>query len=267
MNREEAYLYDLFLTPGWRERYDRLVDQEFTFPEEGRFLDLEAGTGGFAVDLAVRGGRRVEVMVVSADTELQAIATEKARIANASNIRFCSERSELAVDDGSYDVAVADYSLRPWREPVLSLTETVQLLRPGGTLISKQLTQGSFDEFFSIFWEALSELGLVDYSPGLETLIVATPTLTSLEAEAAEAGLRHIRSVSSKEVFTFANATEFLTSPLIRLPFLPRWLEILPDAQTREAVLTCIAGIIDRERQEAEFDVSVRASLLIARRN
>lgn len=267
MNREEACLYDLFLTPGWRERYDQIVDQEFTFPKSGRILDLEAGTGGFAIELARRSGDKTEVVLVSADPELQAIASEKARIGKVANVRFSSGASELRdTSPEPFDVVIADWSLCPWRAPLMELAEIAQLVRPGGSIIWKLLVQGSFDELFSIYWEALYELDLMEYSSKLERLILARPPLTAYEEQASGAGFRQIRGVTSREVFTFADANEFLTSPLIRLPFLPLWLEILPDEQTRQRVTTTIATIIDRERQGGSFEVSGRAALLIARR-
>ncbi|MFZ4984907.1 MAG: methyltransferase domain-containing protein [Blastocatellia bacterium] len=265
MNREEAYLYDLFLTPGWRELYDRLVEQEFTFPKSGRILDLEAGTGGYAVELAVRGGAKTEVVAVTADPELQMIATEKARIGNTTNVRFLPDISDLSEYSAEhFCVAITDQSLSHWRAPLVSLAELSRLVRAGGTIISKLLVKGSFDEFFSIFWEALYELDLLEHWPKLERLIIAQPELSSFEEEATAAGLHRVRGVTSREVLTFADANEFLTSPLIRLPFLPSWLGVLPDEKLRKDTLSQIAKIIDR--QGGSFEVSIRAALLIAQR-
>ncbi|NBO63518.1 MAG: methyltransferase domain-containing protein [Acidobacteria bacterium] len=267
MNREEAYLYDLILTPGWRERYDRLIDQEFSFPKTGRVLDLEAGTGGFAIDLAFRGGPMVEVFGVTADPELQTIAAEKARIRKTANVSFfLSIANLLGSSTQPFDVVILDRTLSPWRQPVVDLIEAIGLVKPGGTFVCKLVSRGSFDEFFSIFWEGLYELGLAEYSLELEKLIQEAPDLEVFQREAGLAGFNRLRSAVSREVLTFADAQEFFSSPLIRLPFLDQWLEIVPDEKSRAAVQSKLASLIDRERQGRDFEVSIRASLLIARR-
>ncbi|MBO0801246.1 MAG: class I SAM-dependent methyltransferase, partial [Blastocatellia bacterium] len=64
--KEEAYLYDLYIVPGWREAFDTIIDEEVMLPEQGKFLDAGCGTGGYAIDLAIRGGKKVEVIGLDA---------------------------------------------------------------------------------------------------------------------------------------------------------------------------------------------------------
>src|SRR5262249_58382334 len=59
--KETAFLYDLYVAPGWCEAFDQMVDDEVELPKEGRLLDAECGTGGYAIDLAIRGGAKKEV--------------------------------------------------------------------------------------------------------------------------------------------------------------------------------------------------------------
>ena len=71
--KELAYLYDLYIVPMWREVFDRMVDQEIELPKAGKFLDVECGTGGYTIDLAVRGGDKVTVVGVDSSTERLAL--------------------------------------------------------------------------------------------------------------------------------------------------------------------------------------------------
>ena len=56
--KELAYRHDLIVTPRWRERFDRIIDENFDLPDEGRFLILNCGTGSLACGIAqrIKGG-------------------------------------------------------------------------------------------------------------------------------------------------------------------------------------------------------------------
>ena len=265
VSREEAYLFDLFLAPGWLELFNRMIDEEIKLPKEGYFLDLECGSGGLAIDLAGRGGEKVNLLGVDSDPELVAIATEKARIRKSANVRFVTAES-AALAPELFDLVIVDQSFTPWRRPCLTVHEIAPLIRPGGFFVGKLITAGSFDEVFSICWEALYDLGLIDHSPQLEQLIAERLTISDAEHLAINAGFRHVHSVVRKEIFNFTSAKEFFDSPLIRLPFLDQWLSILPDDATRHRVRAQITAIIDRERNGRDFDTSIKATLITGRR-
>lgn len=265
--REQAYLYDLYITPTWRELFDRLVDEKVKIPAEGRFLEVECGSGGFALDLALRSGQKVEVFALDSDAELIALAREKARIKQAQRLEFAAGSLNTSpFSQLEFDLVIADTSLAHWRPPTFTLDDLAQLTRQGGTTVLKTLTRGSFDELFSIYWEALYNLGLITYSPQLEALIAERPTVGELEEAAEAAGLRSVQSVVSREVFEFPSGQEFFESPLIRTVFLDHWLRILPDSESRLRVQAEMIEIIDRERQGIDFDVSARATLVIGRK-
>jgi len=265
--KEQAYLYDLYLTPNWRELFDRMIDEELKLPREGRFLDLECGSGGFAIDLARRRGEKVEVYAVDSDPELIVIATEKARIARATRLHLASGTLEtLGFEAESFDLIIADQSLTPWKPPTFTLESLTELARPGATIVVKLISSGSFGELFSIYWEALFELGLTDCSPGLERLIEEWPQLDEAEALALKAGLRHVHSSMRRELLGYASGAEFFDAPLVRMVFLDHWLGILPTEESRRLVRDEMISIIDRERQGADFEVTVKATLIVGRK-
>ena len=265
--QEQAYLYDLYLVPGWREFFDRMIDEEVKLPREGKFLDLECGSGGYAIDLGLKGGEKVEVVGMDADPELIALAVGKAQIKKASQISFQTGTvagSQLA--DESFDLIIADESLSPWRPVAFSFADLARLAKKGGTVVLKLLTRGSFDEVFSIYWEALHDLDLVDYSPGLERLINARMTVTEAEHLAINAGLRHVHSVIRRESLDYPTADAFFEAPLIKMVFLDSWMSILPDDETRRRVRQKMGEIIDRERQDQDFDCSIKATLIVGKK-
>ena len=265
--KELAYLYDLFVVPGWREVFDEIVDETIATPEPGRVLDLECGTGGYAVALAGKLGPDAEIVGVDDSPERLEIARGKAEMQRVEKVSFAEGTLEASGQpDADFDLVIADASMsRPERLGAI-FAELARVARPGATVAIKLTTRGSFDEFFSIFWEALHEAGLDHLTPQLEALITERPTVTEVEKLARHAGLRHIHSVTRKEEFDFADARSFFTSPLIETFFLNDWLALLPDAEAESRVRRNLATIIDRERHHMDFDVSIKATVIVAQR-
>jgi len=265
--KELAYLYDIYIVPGWREVFDRLVDQEVELPKEGRFLDAGCGTGGFANDLAMKGGKKVAVIGIDSSTERLALARGKAEVMKVENIVFQQgDMTRLYFTDGFFDFAIGDVSLSEPSQIGPALSELRRVVKDGALVVLKLASSGSFDEFFSIYWEALYNLNLTEYTADLEALIIKRLTVTSAEQKAADAGLREIRSVTHKERFDYSDAASFFNSPMIETEFLDDWLAILPDQETRLRLKEEMSEIIERERHSMDFDVSIKATLIIGRK-
>ena len=75
-----------------------------------------------------------------------------------------------------------------------------------------------------------------------------------------------MRSVTSNEKLDFSDGEAFLVSPLIATSFLDDWLNFLPDEKARLDVRRQLVKIIDRERQNVNFDVSIKATLIIGQK-
>jgi len=265
--KELAFLYDLYIAPLWRERFDRLVDSEVTITAPARILDAECGTGGFALELAARNPGKVEVFASDHSLERLELARAKAVTQKLEGIIFQqTSLVDLQFDDSIFDVTIGDASMLPPDDLEAALSELNRVTKSGGTVAVKLATRGSFDEFFSIYWEALHELGLERFTPDLERLITERPTVSIAEEMAAGSGLRRVHSVTRKERFDYKNAAAFLSDPLIENAFLDEWLEILPDEDTRQRVLETLTAIIDRERREADWDISIKATVVLGKK-
>lgn len=265
--KEQAYLYDLYLVPLWRERFDRIVDEEIKLPEEGRLLDAGCGTGGYAVEMALRAGPRVEVVGIDDSAERLAIARGKAEVAKLKRADFFQGTVyALGALDEDFDLVLGDCSTLDVEDLAEAFDELARVAKPGAPVCVKLTTRGSFDEFFSLYWEALYELDLTAFSPGLEELILERLTIGDVEDLARAAGLKKVRSVTRKEEFEFDDAAAFFASPLIEVFFLEDWMAILPDERTRDRVRQQLFTIIDRERHAGVFDASIKATLVIGQK-
>ena len=261
--KELAYRYDLFITPEWRSRFDALLEENLKTPTEGEILEVNCGTGGHALEVASRLKDKGQVVAIDPSEERLELARAKALVTRFQNIRF--ERaipSHLPFDSDKFRAVIGDASLEPAGGIEPMLTEMTRVAKGGATVVIMLTTRGSFDEFFSIYWEALVESGLIDQVwEKLEAKIRERITVSDAEAMAARIGLHDVQSFTSKEEFIFDAAAEFLESPLIADAFLPDWLSAIPPDK-REEVLAGINAVIERERQELSFEVSAKATLV-----
>jgi ubiquinone/menaquinone biosynthesis C-methylase UbiE len=265
--KELAYRYDLFITPDWRDRFDTLINENITMPTEGRILDVNSGTGAHAIELAERMDGKGEVIAIDSSAERVELARAKAQVKKVDEVRFePSSAPPLRFADREFDGVIGDASLLRPRDIEPLLIELVRVAEVDAPVVLKLATRGSFDEFFSIYWEALHDLGMDDQVwARLEALINERPTVSDAEGMGARAGLRDLKSFTSKEEFAFESGEAFLDSPLIKDIFLDEWLAIIPAAH-HEEVRQRIAAIIDRERNDVDFDLSIKATLIAGHR-
>ncbi|HEX5705864.1 MAG TPA: hypothetical protein VFX96_01110, partial [Pyrinomonadaceae bacterium] len=166
-------------------------------------------------------------------------------------------------EDEQFDLVVGDASLvAPERLPEM-LGEMARVAAPGARVALNVTTASSFGEFFSIYWEALANTGFVEQAAAVGSLIDSLPTVTDVERLASAEPLDEVRSWTAKEEFDFATGGEFLSAPLVREFLLATWLDALPDTGAREQVLAEIERIIDEERQDMEFALSIKATLVV----
>lgn len=261
--KELAFRYDLFIAPDWRARFDSLVNENITLPPEGRVLDVNSGTGAYTIEIAERLKGKGEVVGIDPSRERIALGVAKALVQKVENVTFEQGTAALLrFEDEEFDVVIGDASMIQADEIESMLEEMLRVVQLGGQVILKLATRGSFDEFFSIYWEVLMNARLQDETwSALENLINERQTVSEVEAMAERAGLSGIETFTSKEEFTFDTAKDFVESPMMQDVFLDNWLSVVPESR-RKDVLDQMIEIIERERHEAPFDISIKATVV-----
>ncbi|HEV7891876.1 MAG TPA: class I SAM-dependent methyltransferase [Pyrinomonadaceae bacterium] len=262
--KELAYLHELCVATDWGERFAALVDEHVKLPEEGRALYVASGTGAHALALATRAPHEVTLVCVDESEERLELARAKASVVRSDKVEFRHAQLEaLAFEDEAFDLVVGDASLvAPERLPEV-LAEMVRVAAPGAAVSMSVASASSFGEFFSVYWEALVGGGYGEQAEEIAQFIKELPTVSELEAMAAREALEGVESWTSKEEFDFPSGREFLDAPLVRDFLLERWLGSLPDDEARAAVLEEIARIIDEDRSEGDFSLSVKATIVV----
>jgi SAM-dependent methyltransferase len=266
-NKELAYLHELFVAPDWGERFAELIDQQVSLPPKGRVLYLGSNTGGHAISLQERGNHKVQFLCVDENKDSLEIAREKARTSNGHIVEFAEQRmDQLNLKDAEFDLVIGDISMIHSERVPKILSEMVRVATPGASVAIALPTFSSFGEFFSIYWEALHNRGLIDHETEVETLINVLPAVSVVEELAQRAGLDNVSSNTKIEEFDYETGDKFLDAPLIADFLMPIWLANLP-AQAKDGVLAEIARLINEESRETSFALTVKATVLVGKKS
>lgn len=265
-DRELAFLQDLYVATDWGERFAELIDKHVVLPKRGSMLYVASGTGGHALAMQERAGDHVMLVCVDENEECLELGRAKALAVRADPEFRRAQLEALSFEDDQFDLVVGDASLVAVERLPETLSEMVRVAAPGATVALSLPTASSYGEFFSVYWEALRNLGIEDHEHDVESLILELPTVSTIEAMAGREGLDNVTSWTQVEEFDYESGEEFLNAPLITDFLLTRWLESLPEAEAQARVAKEIARIIDVERQDMDFALSVKATLVVGRK-
>ncbi|HZH90020.1 MAG TPA: class I SAM-dependent methyltransferase [Pyrinomonadaceae bacterium] len=268
-DKELAFLHDLYIATDWGERFAGLMDEYVQVPKAGHALYVAAGTGGHALAIKERTGRDMTLIGVDESEARLALARAKAAATKLDEVtEFRPAQLEaLAFEDEQFDIVLGDASLVAVERLPEMLAEMVRVAAPGATVAVTLPTTSSFGEFYSVYWEALLNAGMLDESPVVERLIGELPTVSEMETLAAREGLDLVKSWTNIEEFNYESGEEFLNSPLVRDFLLRNWLEPLgEDEEARARLLSEVERIIDEERNEAAFSLTVKATIIVGQK-
>ena len=264
-DKELAFLQDLFIAPDWGERFAELIDEHVKLPNEGEALYVAAGTGGHALALHERAGEKLELLCVDENPECLELARAKATATNEQITFDTAQLDNLDFKDNRFDLVIGNASLVSRQRVRKMFSEIVRVAAPGATIALTLPTASSFGEFFSIYWEALHNNGLIDHESDVEQLITELPTVSDVEQLAEDEGVDDVESWTRIEEFDFESGEQFLNSPLVAEFLMHDWLALVPDDK-RAALFSEISRLINEERHEAEFALSVKATLVVGQK-
>jgi ubiquinone/menaquinone biosynthesis C-methylase UbiE len=263
--KELAFLHDLYIATDWGERFAVLVDEHVELPKEGRVLYAGAGTGGHALAVQARGDE-LSLFCVDENEECLELARTKA-VAVHQQAEFKREDLKaLSFKDNEFDLVLGNASFAPPTDLKPMLAEMVRVTKPGSAVAWWLPTASSFGEFFSVYWEALVRARLENRSSEVERFLTDLPTIADVENWAHQAGLESVTATTTVEEFEYDSGEQFLGSPLITDFLIPKWLEPLPESET-DRVVSELAKIVDEERHEANFLLTLKATLVVGKKS
>jgi ubiquinone/menaquinone biosynthesis C-methylase UbiE len=265
-DKELAFLRDLYVATDWGERFAELMDEHIKLPQKGRVLYVAAGTGDHALSLLKRAGKDVTLVGTDESAENLELARAKA-VALQANAEFrVAQLETLDFEDDTFELVIGDASMIAAERLPEVFAELVRVAAPNAIVAFCGVTASSFGEFFSIYWEALNNVSFEEHTSEIEKLLTEHPVVAALEKMAAREGLDKVETWTTREEFVYESGEAFLSAPLVSDFLLREWLDFLPDEDWRERVSQEIARIIDEERHDTDFVLSIKATLLTGRK-
>jgi ubiquinone/menaquinone biosynthesis C-methylase UbiE len=265
-DKELAFLKELFVATDWGERFAALIDEHVKLPKKGRMLYVASGTGGHAMAMQEKAGDSVELTCVDENEECLELARAKAAAVKAEPEFHRAQLEALPFEDDEFELVIGDASLVAAERLPEMFAEMARVAAPGATVALALATHSSFGEFFSVYWEALLSAGFEKHEHDVESLITEQPTISAVEKMAEREGLEAVASWTEVEELEYESGEEFLNAPLISDFLLKAWLESLPGDEAQARVSRELVRIIDAERQDMDFTLTVKATLVTGRK-
>lgn len=153
-----AKRYDLMnslLSFQQHKRWRRFAMRHAEVPVGGQALDVAAGTGDWTLSLADAVGAQGHVDAIDFTQEMLDVAVRKfeARPQLQKRVRLVhGDAMALPFADNTYDLATIGFALRNVPDVLTVLTEMTRTVRPGGKVVSLELSKPEWPPFRSVYY-------------------------------------------------------------------------------------------------------------------
>jgi hypothetical protein len=163
-DKELAFLQDIFIAPDWGERFAELIDEHVKLPKEGK-APLRRRRYWRTCNGTVRSApvKNWSYAALTKTRNARSWHEQKATATSEQILSPLRHPINSTLSDNSFDLVIGNASLVSRQRVRKVLSELVRVAAPGATIALTLPTASSFGEFFSIYWEALHNNGLIDH--------------------------------------------------------------------------------------------------------
>ncbi len=214
-------------------------------------LDIGSGPGFPLIELAMRLGSTSEVFGV--DPWKSGIERTKRKIetCDVSNVKVVEGRAEQLPFTGDFfDLIVSNNGINNVQDIDKTLSEISRVAKIGAQFVFTFNTDQTFIQFYRIYRETLSELGLPEYNKQLlEHIFEKRKPVAFMEQLLAKYGFRVNSTRDDLFHYIFTDGTAMLNHFFIKLAFLDPWKNIVP-LEHREKVFHAIEKKLNNQSRE-----------------
>lgn len=244
--------------PLWSAPFGLLLLDRVPVQRGMTVLDLGAGTGFLTTELAWRCGSDSQIIAVDPWTAAVSRLRRKLAYRGIGNVRVLEQDAATAqLPDSSIDLIVSNLGINNFEDPEGLLSMCFRVAKPDSRLLFTTNVVGHMCEFYDVFRETLTELGMTDRLPALDAHINHRGTIESVNDMLNRAGFENLGLTTGSFRMRFADGSALLHHYFIRLGFIPGWKSVIPDSLVEKTF-----GVLERNLNSVaarcgEFAVSV----------
>lgn len=221
-------------------------------------LDVGAGTGFLALELAQRCGPTATVIAVDPWAAAMVRLQRKIERLGLRNVRLMQQdAAAIELPDASVDLIVSNLGINNFENMETVLETCFRVAKPGAKMLLTTNLTGHMQEFYDVFRDTLFELGMHDRIAVLDAHIQHRGAVESLVARIERSGFERIRVTTASFRMRFADGSALFRHHFIRLGFLPGWKSLVPveALQTTFDALERRLNTLARERGELALTI------------
>lgn len=253
--------------PLWSARFGLMLLENVTLRRGMTILDVGAGTGFLAIELAQRGG--AETTVIAVDPWVAAIKRLRRKLDHLGiqNVRtITSDVAAIDLPDQSVDLVVSNLGINNFADPEAALRSCFRVSKGGAELFLTANLVGHVAEFYDVYRGVLVELGFADRLATLDSHIAHRATVDSVKALLQRQGFEFVEAVTDTFRERFVDGSALLRHHFIRLGFMPGWKSVAPP----DAIEATFAALEQRlnaiAAERGELSLTIPAACIHARK-
>lgn len=249
--------------PLWSAPFGLLLLEQAPVKAGMTILDVGAGSGFLALELAQRYGPGTDIVAVDPWSTAMARLRKKLARLSLENVEVIeSDVLEADLPAEHFDLIVSNLGVNNFADKLSVFKNLSRMLKPNGKLCTTTNLTGHFEEFYAVFEETCEELSLP--TELLHEHISARGNQESICAELVAGGFEMCRFDVESFTMRFANGSAFLRHLLIRAGFVPGWMELVPSTRVDEFFARLEQRMNERAQEKRSWTVTVPVAYIEA---
>jgi SAM-dependent methyltransferase len=260
----QAAQWEEQVLPSWEQPLVPALVQATPLPATGSVLIAEARTGLAVEQVAQIVPPDVRCVAIDPSREMLDLARAKRQLGDRRVFWDARGVDKLPYQRGVFDAAICAHGVATKEELQRVGAELARVTRPGGSVGLLVPLSGCFSVFYDLFREGLARQDKPHLEANLDALMDELFDVESLRFGLSEVGLREAQIHPTRFAVPFASGESFLLSPLVGAVFLPRWFQLCPQEDVREATFSYVIHALDTYYHGLPMELEAEIAWVIA---
>ena len=218
--------------PLWSAPFGMLLLRHVPLQQNMTVLDLGSGAGFPLFELAERLGDTCKCFGLDPWINANARARKKMLTYGVGNVQLREgSGTQIPFGNSSIDLIVSNLGINNFDEPKTVFAECHRVLKAGGRLALTTNLNGHWKEFYTVFEQTLTKLGMTDRVQILQQQQEHRGSTATVSELFMDAGFEVSQVITEEFTMRFLNGTAFLNHHFVKLGWLSSWQQLIPKEQ------------------------------------